>query len=66
MLRSVLAALLKRFHKEDHGAITVDWIAITAAIVMLGIAASFYVASSVPEVADSVVGYMDSVTVVPD
>lgn len=43
-----------RFARDEDGAITVDWIVLTAALVMLGMAAAFMVGSSVPEVADKV------------
>ncbi len=29
--------LLKNFHKDEDGAVTVDWVVLTAAIVALGI-----------------------------
>lgn len=49
---------LARFSRDEDGAVTVDWIVLTASLVFLGIAAAYYVTSSVPEVADSVGDYM--------
>jgi hypothetical protein len=31
--------IIKKFHAEDEGAVTVDWVVLTAAVVGLGIAA---------------------------
>ncbi|SMH32249.1 hypothetical protein [Maritimibacter sp. HL-12] len=50
---------LARFTVDDDGAVTVDWIVLTASIVLLGVGASFYVTSTVPKVADSIVTFMD-------
>ncbi|MGL4311763.1 MAG: pilus assembly protein, partial [Paracoccaceae bacterium] len=33
-----LFALVKNFHNDESGAVTVDWVVLTAAIVGLGIA----------------------------
>lgn len=55
-----------RFPGEDDGAVTVDWVVLTAAIVLMGVSAGFYVTSSVPEVANAIVNYMDGMTIVPD
>ena len=54
------------FRAEEDGAVTVDWVVLTASIVFMGIATAFYIASSVPEVADNVSGYMEEMTVMPD
>jgi uncharacterized membrane protein YczE len=48
---------------DDCGAVTVDWIVLTASLVFMGIAAAFYVSSSVPEVADNISEYMKDVEV---
>jgi len=50
---------LARFSVDDDGAVTVDWIVLTASIVLLGVGASFYVTSTLPKVANSIVTYMD-------
>lgn len=54
------------FRSGEDGAVTVDWVVLTAALVMLGIGAAFYISSSVPEIANKISTYMDDVTVVPD
>jgi len=51
--------VLARFSADEQGAVTVDWIVLTGSIVMLGVGASFYVASTVPKVANSITTYMD-------
>ncbi len=47
-----------RFLRCEEGAVTVDWIVLTAALVALGMGAAFYVGASVPEVANRVSDYM--------
>ena len=34
-----LLRAIKKFHRDDEGAVTVDWVLLTAAIVGLGVAA---------------------------
>ena len=51
---------------DETGAVTVDWVVLTATIVMLGVAAAWYVTSSVPVVANALSSYMTGVTVLPD
>lgn len=53
----------KRFFNCESGAITVDWIVLTATVVFLGMAAAFYVGASVPELADSLRAYLTGVDV---
>lgn len=52
------AKRLTGFLKRQDGAITVDWIVLTASLVFMGIAAAFYVSSSVPVIADKTSDYM--------
>lgn len=52
------AKRLMGFFKREEGAITVDWIVLTASLVFMGMAAAFYVSSSVPVVADKTADYM--------
>lgn len=54
------------FIKADDGAVTVDWVVLTGAIVFLGATVAFYTTASVPDVANAIVTYMDNITVVPD
>ena len=58
-----LPVFAAQFAKDESGAVTVDWVVLTAAIMLLGAASAFYVTSSVPDVANAIVGYMDSLTV---
>ncbi|MCB1335896.1 MAG: hypothetical protein KDK10_00015 [Maritimibacter sp.] len=60
------ARAVARFSKDQAGAITVDWVVLTGFIVFLGIATSFYVATSVPMVAEKTQGTMENMTVMPD
>lgn len=66
MTHPAFAASIKRFIRDESGAVTVDWVVLTAAITMLGVGASFYITSSVPKLANSLSNYMESVTVMPD
>ncbi|MDA5094162.1 hypothetical protein O2N63_08675 [Aliiroseovarius sp. KMU-50] len=43
-----------RFLHDEDGAVTVDWVVLTAAIVMLGMAAGFTVTSNIPGIADKI------------
>ena len=50
--------LLKRFASDESGAVTVDWVVITAAIVGLGIAVLATVTGGVSNVAEDISGDM--------
>lgn len=54
------------FLRQDAGAVTVDWVVLTAAIVLLGVATAFTVSANVPVLADKVSEVLRSQTVVPD
>ena len=54
-----------RFTRDEGGAVTVDWIVLTAALVMMGMAAAFMVGASVPDVADTVADTLAETEVVP-
>ena len=43
-----------RFVRCEDGAVTVDWVALTAAVLMIGLFAGFTVSSSVPELANKI------------
>ncbi|MCK0172119.1 hypothetical protein MWU53_13730 [Aliiroseovarius sp. S1123] len=43
-----------RFARSEDGAVTVDWVALTAAVLMIGLFAGFTVSSSVPELANKI------------
>ncbi len=54
------------FATDEDGAVTVDWVVLTAALVFMGISAAFYVSSSAPEVANNISTYMVNIEVVPE
>ena len=58
MKNRVYKTRVTRFINTENGAITVDWIVLTATLVALGMAAVFYATSSVPDVADNTADYM--------
>lgn len=58
-----IPALLRRLLQQEDGAITVDWIVLTASIAMLGLAVGFTVSSSVPELASDISTYVEQQTV---
>ena len=45
---------IKKFRKEEEGAVTVDWVVLTAAIVGLGVAAVATVSDGVDTLATSI------------
>ncbi|WP_371171352.1 hypothetical protein [Aliiroseovarius sp. 2305UL8-7] len=49
-----ITARLYGLATDEDGAVTVDWIVLTAAIVMLGMASLFIVGSNIPGLADQV------------
>lgn len=54
------------FLRDQSGAVTVDWVALTGFILALGIGTAFYVASSVPRVAEKVGENLERTPVLPD
>ena len=59
-------ARLDRFRRDESGAVTLDWVALTAAMVFLGAAAGFFATSEVPRLAGKVDSSLDSMPVMPD
>jgi Flp pilus assembly pilin Flp len=51
-----LFKLVKTFKNDESGAVTVDWVVLTAAIVGLGIAVLTAVAGSIGNVTDAIEG----------
>jgi len=49
-----LANLFKTFKNDESGAVTVDWVVLTAAIVGLGIAVLMSVSGSTTDLADAI------------
>ena len=46
--------LAKTFHKDEDGAVTVDWVVLTAAVVGLGIAALTVIRGGVGKLSSSI------------
>ena len=63
MFQSRAFSHLTQFSRAQDGAVTVDWIVLTAALAMMGLGAAFYVTSSVPQVAENMQTYMENVEV---
>ena len=53
------------FARDEDGAVTVDWVVLTAGLVFMGISAAFYVSSSAPQVANNLSTYMVNIEVIP-
>ncbi|WP_298494612.1 hypothetical protein [uncultured Maritimibacter sp.] len=49
-----LVNFIKRFNKDEDGAVTVDWVVLTAAIVGLGIAVLTSVSGGTTSLADKI------------
>ncbi len=54
-----------KFARDESGAVTVDWIVLTATIVLLGTAMAFVVGSEVPVVAETISSYLANTDVAP-
>lgn len=55
--------IFKRFRDEESGAVTIDWVVLTAAIVGLGIAVIAAIGGSVTDLAGEIEAELDTVTV---
>jgi Flp pilus assembly pilin Flp len=55
--------LFKKFRKDENGAVTVDWVVLTAAIVGLGVAVMTTVRGGTEGLAGRISEGLDSVTV---
>ncbi|QBY01183.1 hypothetical protein E2K80_10980 [Rhodophyticola sp. CCM32] len=49
-----MTALIKNFAKSESGAVTVDWVVLTAAIVGLGLAVMAVVSNGINDVANDI------------
>lgn len=58
-----LINLAKEFCKSEDGAVTVDWVVLTAAVVILGILALNFVRSGVGSAANEINSYLSSITI---
>ncbi|MBV7378980.1 Flp family type IVb pilin [Maritimibacter dapengensis] len=55
--------IVKRFKKDEDGAVTVDWVVLTAAIVGLGIAVLTSVSGGTTSLADKISSSLSAMTV---
>ena len=55
--------LFKKFHNEEDGAVTVDWVVLTAAVVGLGVAALAAIKSGTGSLTTKINAYMSSQTI---
>jgi len=55
--------IYQNFRKDEDGAVTVDWVVLTAAIVGLGIAVLTSVSGGTTSLADSVSGKLATMTI---
>jgi Flp pilus assembly pilin Flp len=58
-----LVNFLKRFQNDESGAVTVDWVVLTAAIVGLGIAVLTSVSSGTTSLADTISTELGGMTI---
>ena len=58
-----LIKLAKKFRAEEDGAVTVDWVVLTAAIVGLGIAVLTSVSGGTTSLADKVSSWLSAMTI---
>ncbi len=63
--KSHIPPRFRRFARQQDGAVTVDWVVLTATIIGLGMAAAFFVGANVPGLANKTSSYMTSVDVTP-
>ena len=55
--------LFKKFNEEEEGAVTVDWVVLTAAVVGLGVAALAAVKSGTTTLTGKIETYLNTVSV---
>ena len=58
-----LFALVKNFHNDESGAVTVDWVVLTAAVVGLGVAALAAVRSGTASLTSKISNQLSSQTI---
>ncbi len=51
---------IAEFRRREDGAVTVDWVVLTAAVVALGVAAGVAMTTSSTTLSDNIWTYMDS------
>ncbi|MBE2277640.1 MAG: hypothetical protein IAE87_15260 [Rhodobacteraceae bacterium] len=52
--------LIKRFNKDEDGAVTVDWVVLTAAVVGLGLIVIGAIEGSVTDLSENIAGSIDA------
>ena len=55
--------LFKKFHAEEEGAVTVDWVVLTAAVVGLGIAALAAIRGGTGALTSTINSYLSGVSI---
>jgi Flp pilus assembly pilin Flp len=58
-----LFKLAKKFNNEEDGAVTVDWVVLTAAVVGLGVAALAAVKKGTGTLSTNISNYLSSITI---
>ncbi|MCT8329874.1 Flp family type IVb pilin [Albidovulum sediminis] len=58
-----LFKLAKKFWQSEDGAVTVDWVVLTAAVVILGILALNFVRSGVGAASQEIDTYLSAITI---
>ena len=58
-----LVTFIKTFSRDEDGAVTVDWVVLTAAIVGLGIAVLTSVSGGTTSLADKISGELSGMTI---
>lgn len=54
---------VREFASDESGAVTVDWVVLTAAVVILGVLALNFVRSGVGSAANEIDDYLSAVTI---
>ena len=57
--------LLKRFQKDEDGAVTVDWVVLTAAIVGLGLIVMAAIRPAISDLSQNIADNIDAAQVTP-
>ncbi len=52
--------MIAKFCRDDDGAVTVDWVVLTAAVVALGVAAGVAMTNGTTGLSNDIWAYMDS------
>jgi len=63
--RDTMLNFLKNFHKDEDGAVTVDFVVLTAAIVVLGLAVGGAISSGAQDLANDIEAELDNMETSP-